>query len=250
MRKPYWSRLTGLAVILLAASIIPTETRAGSVILGFAEVVDGDTLVVNGAKIRLNGVDAPETDQTCLDGRAQSYTCGLVARDRLAAKIAGRSVSCSVTGVDAFQRSLATCTVSGEDLQRWLVQQGLALSFQRYSHQYDADEQKARQQRVGLWDGSFVAPWDWRHRTASTPVLGAEKVPVIARPTLLEARSTPQSPAADCVIKGNVNRTGDRIYHMPGQRFYAETRMDKGTGERWFCTEAEARAAGWRKSGL
>jgi endonuclease YncB( thermonuclease family) len=243
------SRPLASAAVLLIATFLSVGTRANTTIVGRADVVDGDTIVVNGSKIRFNGIDAPETDQICLDSRAQQYPCGLLARDRLASKVGAATVSCVVTGMDVYQRHLAACAVSGEDLQRWLVQQGLALSFRHYSHVYDADEEKARQLHVGLWAGSFVAPWDWRHRTASTPVLGAEKVPVSARPALLETRSNPQSPSAACVIKGNVNRTGERIYHVPGQRYYAETRMNKGTGERWFCTESEAQAAGWRRSG-
>ena len=97
--------------------------------------------------------------------------------------------------------------------------------------------------RWGLWAGAFIAPWDWRHRNGSTAVLGAISVPVDAQKTSLGAVSSAGAPSADCTIKAN---TGGRecIYHQPGDRWYAKMKMD--SGKRWFCTVAEAEAAGCR----
>jgi hypothetical protein len=129
-----------------------------------------------------------------------------------------------------------------------MVRSGWALSFVRYSHAYDADEAAARDAGAGLWSGSFIAPWDWRHRNKTTIILGRASVPVNAQTILLGAVSASDAPSPECVIKGNVNRKGERIYHLPGQLNYAQINMTKGLGERWFCSEAEADAAGWRRA--
>ena len=106
----------------------------------------------------------------------------------------------------------------------------------------------AREARAGLWSGAFIAPWDWRHRNKATIILGAASVPVNAQTILLDTVSASEAPSPECVIKGNVNRKGERIYHLPEQLNYAKINMAKGLGERWFCSEAGANAAGWRKA--
>lgn len=118
----------------------------------------------------------------------------------------------------------------------------------KYSHSYDSDEVAARDARSGLWQGAFIAPWDWRHRSKKTEILGAASVPRNAQSILLGAVSAAGAPDPDCVIKGNVNRRGEHIFHLPSQLNYAKINMNKGLGERWFCSEAEAEAAGWRKA--
>jgi endonuclease YncB( thermonuclease family) len=218
-------------------------TARSAELAGTPRVVDGDTLVVTGIKIRLEGIDAPESDQVCLDDQAQRWTCGITTRDRLDQKIGGNPISCSTTGKDKYRRELATCRLGSENLNQWLVREGLALSFIRYSHVYDGDEIFARENRLGLWSGAFIAPWDWRHRNKKTVILGALSVPIDAQKILLSAVSAAEAPSPDCVIKGNVNRNGKRLYHLPGQLNYAQIKMDKG--KRWFCTEEEAQAAGW-----
>ncbi|WP_247280539.1 MULTISPECIES: thermonuclease family protein [unclassified Bradyrhizobium] len=161
---------------------------------------------------------------------------------------AGREWDCDLNGQDRYGRSLATCFIEGEDVAGWMVRQGWALSFTKYSHSYDSNEMTAREARLGLWQGAFIAPWDWRHRNKKTEVLGAASVPVNAQSILLGAVSAAAAPDPNCVIKGNVNRKGEHIFHSPGQLNYSKIAMDKGLGERWFCTEAEAEAAGWRKA--
>jgi hypothetical protein len=96
-----------------------------------------------------------------------------------------------------------------------------------------------------MWSGAFIAPWDWRHRDRQTIILGALSVPVTAQTLLLAPASAAGAPSPDCLIKGNVNRKGERIYHLPGGPHYAQVNMNSG-GKRWFCTEQEAQAAGWR----
>ena len=80
---------------------------------------------------------------------------------------------CTTADTDQYSRSLASCFIEGEDVGKWMVRSGWALSFVRYSHAYDADEIAARGNRAGLWSGSFIAPWDWRHRNKTTTILGA-----------------------------------------------------------------------------
>lgn len=215
---------------------------------GVPRVVDGDTLTIGATKIRLEGIDAPETEQICLNKDGVRWTCGIDARNQLAARIIGREVKCTPSGVDAYKRTLATCTLAGENLNAWMVQEGWALAYVKYSYAYRRAEEDARFHQRGLWRGAFIAPWDWRHRNSNTIILGAFSVPRNAQSMLLPPSGADGAPSSECIIKGNVNRNGERIYHMPNQKFYAEIKMDAGNGRRWFCTPEEAEAAGWRRA--
>ena len=212
---------------------------------GVPRIVDGDTLVIGATKIHLERIAAPETDQICLNANGIRWTCGIEARDRLAAHIAGREINCTVNGVDPEHRTLAICYLAGEDLNNWMVQQGWAFAYVRQSFEYVHSEETARTQKRGLWQGAFVAPWDWLHRNKDTTILGAFNVPNGARAILLSAAATAPSP--ECTIKGNITRTGKRFYSMQNQKSYAKIKMNKGA-RRWFCTAEEAEAAGWRKA--
>ena len=232
-----------MAILLLA--FFSSRALAAEVISGVPRIVDGDTLVIGTTKIRLASIDAPESDQVCLNGNRKRWTCGIEARDHLAAYIGNRPIDCSPTGLDAYGRTLATCTLAGENLNAWMVRQGWALAFVRYSKEYVTDEEAARAAARGLWSGAFIAPWDWRHRNRQTIVLGATSVPVSAQAELLAPASAAAAPSPSCIIKGNLNRKGERIYFRPGQLDYARVDMSK-PGKRWFCTEQDAEAAGWR----
>ncbi|WP_261403832.1 thermonuclease family protein [Chenggangzhangella methanolivorans] len=235
------------AAMCLATLCCPAAGAAAEVI-GSARVVDGDTIVVSGGKIRLNGVDAPETDQLCLTAAGQPWTCGVEARDRLSAVTAGKTWNCRTTAKDKYDRWLGDCLVDGVDLNGWMVEQGWALSFVRYSHRYDAHERRAREAQRGIWSGAFIAPWEWRSRSGATVVLGSYSVPLDAQKTLLAPATSQMASKQGCQIKGNLNRDGVCIYHVPGGRFYARTRIDESKGERWYCTPEEAHAAGCRRS--
>ncbi len=215
---------------------------------GVPRIVDGDTLVIKGTKVRLEGIDAPETDQICLNAKVARWTCGIDARNQLAAHIAGRVISCSSKGIDVYRRTLAICTLSTEDLNGWMVQQGWALAYVKYSSSYRQAEEDARTNQRGLWQGAFIAPWDWRHKNNKTIILGALSVPIDAQKFLLGPSATEGAPSPECTIKGNISQNGERIYHIEGQRFYPRIKMDKGGGRRWFCTPEEAEAAGWRRA--
>ena len=154
---------------------------------GVPHIHDGDTVEIRGVKVRITGIDAPETDQRCLDANGKLSECGIEVRNQLSKKAAGRQWTCRVSGKDRYGRSLASCHIDGEDIARWMVRSGLALSFKRYSHEYDAEETAAIEARAGLWGGAFIAPWDWRHRNTSTEILGAVSVPIDAQKDLLPA---------------------------------------------------------------
>lgn len=233
-------RNVSVALLILAAS-----PALSAEVTGPAKVVDGDTVQVGTHRIRLQGMDAPETDQVCLDQKSERWACGIAARDQLTEHTATSPWTCRGTAKDRFGRLIATCEANGENVQKWMVRNGWALSFVRYSRIYDADEAEARSAKAGLWAGAFIAPWDWRNRNKKTVILGATAVPAEAQAKLLLAVSAAGAPAPGCDIKGNVNKSGACIYHQPGGRWYAKINMELN-GKRWFCSTQEAEAAGCR----
>ena len=210
-----------LSLVLVAAG------AAGAGISGVASVTDGDTLKVGAERIRLHGIDAPESAQRCRAG-GETWACGEAATRALRERIAGRQVACAEHDRDRYGRIVAVCRVDGAEVNAWMVKQGWAVAYRKYSTDYVSHEMAAKAARRGLWRGEFVEPSRWR------------------RGERLEA--VPASGPGDCRIKGNVSRKGTRIYHVQGGGSYAKTRIDTAKGERWFCTEAQARAAGWRRA--
>jgi endonuclease YncB( thermonuclease family) len=232
--------------ILIAASLVAllaTPAMAAD-ITGIPRIVDGDTVQIGETKIRLSGIDAPETDQLCLDHAGERWACGVTSRDELIKHAGGKPWTCHVTGTDRYRRSLATCDVNGHDVNQWMVRNGWALSFVRYSHEYDADERAAQTAKGGLWSGAFIAPWDWRSRSTGTTIHGAISVPIDAQKKLLGAASAAAAPDPACTIKANLGQSGC-IYHLEGDRWYGKMNMDS-SGKRWFCSAQEAEAAGCR----
>ena len=239
-------RQTAISIVL---SICVTFSPAYAAnFTGAPRIVDGDTLAIGAMKFRLEGIDAPETDQLCLNANGARWTCGIDSRDQLAAHIAGREIRCSSHGVDAYRRALATCYFANEELNGWLVQEGWALAYVKYSSKYTRVEEDARTEKRGIWQGAFIAPWDWRHRNNKTIILVAYSVPIDAQKILLGPSATEGAPSPECTIKGIISRNGERIYHTEEQSSYAKIRMDKGGDRRWFCTPEEAEAAGWRRA--
>lgn len=213
--------LFGLGIGLITAF----EVLAPDGTIGVAKVVDGDTLEILGERIRFHGVDAPEGQQTCeADGR--SWPCGREAASALEGRIGAGKVICESQGTDQYDRSLAVCYLDDLDLNGWMVSEGWALAYRRYSTAYVPQEDAARAAGTGMWRGEFVPPWEWRK----------------------DVRRGENAPSGDCVIKGNISRDGKRLYHVPGGDSYDDTRISLEKGERWFCSEAEAREAGWRQA--
>ena len=220
------------ACFLLSIFVLPVSAHAD--VSGPARVIDGDTIEVNGSRVRLHGIDAPESEQLCCAG-GTAWQCGQHATRALTDRVDGRVVDCEERDLDRYGRIVALCRAGGSDLGAWLVAHGWALAYRRYSDAYVSDEASAEASRRGLWRGAFVEPWDWR---AGERLL----------PTCLGESRTEDPAPSDCRIKGNIARDGERIYHLPGGKYYGRTRIDPAKGERWFCAGAEARAAGWRRS--
>jgi endonuclease YncB( thermonuclease family) len=174
--KPVGARPLGLVLVLAIAFVIHAGQRAvhrstvevhgdivGKDIVGKAWVIDGDTIDIAGSRIRLQGIDAPETDQTCTDADKKTWRCGRAATRELVGLIAGRPLRCETSGFDRYRRVLAVCALpDGSDVNAWMVRQGWALAY--YSAVYRSEEAEAHAAKRGIWAGSFMPPWEWRHR--------------------------------------------------------------------------------------
>lgn len=223
-----------LPAALLLALAGPTDarqshdptSRSRATLVGQARAIDGDTLLVSGIRVRLEGIDAPEIGQICSDAAGREWRCGIEARRALARLVAGVSVRCEDRGVDKYQRVLGVCRAGGIDVNAELVRRGLAWAFVSYSRAYVDLEAKARNAGLGIWSGAATPAWQYR-AGRWTEAVGRLEAP------------------RGCPIKGNVTAKG-RIYHLPWSPWYDRVHMDGTKGKRWFCSEEEAIAAGWR----
>lgn len=136
-------------------------------VAGEALVIDGDTLQIATERVRLHGIDAPETSQTCGAGLA-SWPCGRMAADGLAGMINRQDVTCVGTKRDRYGRLLAVCHAGAVNLNATMVRAGWALAYRRYAQDYVPQETQARADSLGMWRGSFDAPWDWRSAGRTT----------------------------------------------------------------------------------
>jgi endonuclease YncB( thermonuclease family) len=217
-------------------------------------VRDGGTLELADATYRLDGIDAPALDQICIDDHADSWTCGVEARDQLVRLIGGHEVRCEDLGTDATtrKRHIGLCTVEGEtaSLNQLLVRRGFALNFEPSAKgRFKEDEAGAKDNRRGLWKGCFVAPQEFRGGRKDGALLGGscrtDKDREIRAVLFPEESAMPSG----CSIKGKfavrAKVTGNvGVYHLQGCRSYpALTQPD-----RWFCSEDDAQAAGFRKA--
>jgi endonuclease YncB( thermonuclease family) len=131
-------------------------------ISGIPIITDGDTIKIFNKKIRLYGIDAPEIKQICIKN-SQEYSCGKEASNALFKKIGDKSVVCKVQHkLDRYKRYLGVCFIGEINLNKWLVRNGYALAYRRYSTDYIEDENYAKNNRIGLWSGSFIHPEKWR----------------------------------------------------------------------------------------
>lgn len=232
-----WRRRLGLTALVALVPLVVLaaheSTRAAEQVSGHARVIDGDSIEISGIRIRLEGIDAPEAGQRCnrqvVGVLVVTWACGATASNTLEQLTRGKTVTCQSAGTDRYGRILGLCTVDGLDINAEMVRRGMAWAFVKYSRRYEAVEEEARRKRIGIFEGDNETASDFRARKWQTAESGA--------PT-----TAPQG----CVIKGNVTRKGERIYHTPWSPWYHNVRMDQDKGKRWFCNEAEAVAAGWR----
>ena len=206
---------------LVCALALPVAAQD---ITGTLRVVDGDTIDVGATRIRLHGIDAPERAQPCTTLAGQNWACGDWVTRQVTDLYQGTQARCQPLDKDRYGRIVARCFVAERDIGREMVAQGLAYAYRKYSNDYDLEEKAA-----------FVADRGIHGFTLQSPAR--------YRLTRIKGRDAPD---AGCVIKGNISAKGARIYHMPGQKFYDRTGIRPEQGERWFCSEAQARASGWR----
>ena len=221
----------------LAATVLLALPAGAEPIAGPVRVIDADTIDVGEVRVRLHGIDAAETDQSCELGGAV-WPCGAWAAGRVRDLFEGREAACERLDTDRYGRAVARCAVEGVeaiaaakegpgvpvDMGAEIVGRGLAVAYLRYSDDYAGVEAAARARGAGVFAGAMEEPA--AHRAGA---------------------SGRAAPDPSCPIKGNVSANG-RIFHRPGGAFYARTAIDEDRGERWFCSAEEAIAAGWRAS--
>ena len=198
--------------------------NASAAPVGMIKVIDGDTWDVGDTRVRLFGIDAMERDQECTRADQSTWACGKWTTQQVRVRFEGREATCRKVTTDRYSRVVARCFVDGQDVGRLLVQEGLALAYRKYSMDYDLDEKRAHVAGIGIHQG------------------------VVQRPEAFRAIPVAQTSPEGCAIKGNISSGGELIYHVPGQEHYGRTRISVRKGERWFCSEQEAKAAGWRRA--
>lgn len=192
---------------------------------GRVHVIDGDTFDVGETRVRIHGIDAPETKQTCATEQGVTWGCGAWVNTQVALMYEGKQARCEAVDTDRYGRVVARCFVDGADVGEALVSGGLAYAYRKYSWDYDLAEKQAAVSDRGLHAMRVQTPAQYR----KTRVKG-------------------RIPQGKCRIKGNISRKGVHIYHMPGQEHYERTGINESKGEQWFCSEAEAVQAGWRRA--
>jgi endonuclease YncB( thermonuclease family) len=241
--------LRNLSAVLVAVCLLAAPARAAEV-----TVRDANTIQLGDVTYRLEGTDAPELDQICIDEQADPWTCGLDARDQLVRIIGGRTVRCDDLGPDKVyrKRHVALCRIEGEtaSLNQLLVRSGFALDFEPSAKgRFLQDEASARDARRGLWRGCFIAPEEFRMGNRDGALRGnacrTDRDRQIRDALFPDDLAQPPS----CNIKGKfaarARVTGNiGVYHLQGCPSYAGTTEP----DRWFCTEDDAAAAGFRRA--
>ena len=245
-RLPVWPRLGpavgGIAILAVIGGIVgATVTRyipsgsqgsllsnlplaASKPIEGRATALGGDTMKVGNVIVRLAGIESPEGDQRCASTNKKNGRCSESAMEALGRIVRGKLVSCTLSGNDETGRSLAACRTEGNDIAATMVRQGHVFASQGMFARYSAIEGEARAAKAGLWRTDVQRPAEWRAKRWEEA-----------------KRSAPDG----CPIKGAVGTDG-KVYLLPWSREYDRVKVRSGRGERWFCSEQDARAAGWR----
>jgi micrococcal nuclease len=215
-----------------SGNIIASENLIGGDLAKVTRVVDGDTIEIEGGeRVRYIGIDTPET----VDPRKPVQCFGVEASNKNKELVEGKEVRLEkdITDRDKYNRLLRYVYVGDNFVNLELVKQGFAYSYSyppdiKYQDQFLKAQQEAREAKRGLWNAC----------PSVSPTAKETSAPAIY--------STPGD--ASCQIKGNINASGEKIYHLPGCGSYSKTTIDESRGEKWFCTESEAQAAGWRKA--
>ena len=159
--------------LILIVTFFLAQTSNSTEIYGIPKIIDGDTVHINNKKIRLEGIDAPEIKQQCKKPFLKisaiigfefnkNYSCGVIAKKKLIDKIDNSKIKCISSSKDRYKRFLATCFKDKINLNKWMVRNGNAVAYKRYSKDYVRDEAYAKENKLGVWEGSFMMPEKWR----------------------------------------------------------------------------------------
>ena len=206
---------------------LPSVTAASSKIEGRGVAVSGDTLAIARTTLRLYGIEAPVPGQRCLRGRSRRWNCGASAAAALSRLVRRRRVTCEITESDDRGHPVGECRIGDKDIAAELVSGGHVFAKSGFFAPYTGLENDAREAKIGIWRGEVVRPTDYRNQKWEEA-----------------KRAAPNG----CPIKGNVSR-GRRVYILPWSSDYKRVRITRRRGERWFCSETEAQAAGWKAAG-
>ena len=151
-----------LRPLIITLLLLSFPTHADTT--GPARVIDGDTIVIAGERIRLHGIDAPEMKQTCHTSKGQEWNCGELAKQALEKLVQGQDVTCKGDKRDRYKRLIAVCYVGPFNINEQMVTDGWALAYRKYSKDYMRAETFAKSRREGMWRGEFMPPWEWRRK--------------------------------------------------------------------------------------
>lgn len=188
-------RFALVAAGFICSSGLPTAAQVNGQISGSARVIDGDTIAIGETKIRMEGIDAPETQQECLDARGRDWACGRTAKFRLERLLAAKQVRCAGNAKDDYGRLIATCFVGDVDINAQMVRDGMAWAFVKYISTYVGQETKARASKRGVFVVVNQPPWEYRAAQRN----GTE-------------RTAQADKSRQCPIKGNVSSKGQRSF--------------------------------------
>jgi endonuclease YncB( thermonuclease family) len=238
--------------ILLVAALLSIVLPASQGSAATAIIRDGSTIQLGNVTYRLDGIDVPAVDQFCIDQNADSWTCGIEARDQLSKLVAGKQVRCDDLGADPRfkKRRIGACKIEGDatSLSEFLISKGFAVLDDGATSKRRIDQGRAMEERLGLWKGCFIRPSEFRAGKKDGKLLGsscrADRDREIREALFPEDLVMP----AGCNIKGKyavrARVTGNLgIYHLQACRSYPGLKQD-----RWFCSEEDAQASGFRRA--